>query len=159
MNRKIVYCLLALSVMTWSCSKDDDITTTEENTEIVEALTISESILELVNIHRRSIGKSILTRNSTADNLAAEHTNYMIAQQKISHDNFGARFQSLQQDVNAHAAGENVAYGYKTAQAVMQGWINSPGHKANIEGDFTHIGIAAIKNSQGLYYYSQLFYR
>jgi len=41
----------------------------------------------------------------------------------------------------------------------MQGWINSLGHKANIEGYFTHIGIAAVKNSQGVYYYAQLFYR
>lgn len=145
--------------MTWSCSKDEDIALTEESIEIDEALTISEGILELVNAHRQSIDKSSLIRNTTADDLAAEHTNYMIAQQRISHDDFSARFQSLKQDVNAYGAGENVAYGYPTAETVMEGWINSPGHKANIEGNFTHIGIAAIKNSEGVYYYTQLFYR
>ena len=145
--------------MTWSCSTDDGETLAEENIEIEETLTISESILKLVNDHRQSIGKLALTRNSTADDLAADHTNYMIAQKRISHDNFSDRFQSLQQYVNARAAGENVAYGYPDAETVMEGWLNSPGHKTNIEGDFTHIGIAAIKNSQGVYYYAQLFYR
>jgi uncharacterized protein YkwD len=41
----------------------------------------------------------------------------------------------------------------------MTGWLNSSGHKANIEGNFAHISIATIKDSQGRYYYTQLFYR
>ena len=159
MNRKILCYLMAFGFMTWSCSTGDDESLAEENIEIEETLTISESILKLVNDHRQSIGKSALTRNSIADNLAADHANYMIVQKRISHDNFSDRFQSLQQYVNARGAGENVAYGYPDAETVMEGWLNSSGHKANIEGDFTHIGIAAIKNSEGVYYYAQLFYR
>ena len=61
--------------------------------------------------------------------------------------------------LNAKAAGENVAFGYATGETVMEGWLNSPGHKANIEGNFTHIGIAAIKDENGRYYYTQLFFR
>jgi len=131
---------------------------TDEN-EGTDTLTISEEILELVNQHRQSIGKTALIRSSAADELATEHSNYMISKGAISHDNFGDRFQKLKQEVNANAAGENVAAGYPTAAAVMQGWVNSPGHKANIEGNFTHIGIASIRDSQGRYYYTQLFYR
>ena len=83
----------------------------------------------------------------------------MISENNISHDNFNARFQELQQKVNATGAGENVASGYPTAKSVREVWLNSSGHKANIEVNFTHIGIAAIKDSQGRYYYTQLFYR
>ena len=54
---------------------------------------------------------------------------------------------------------KNVASGYPTAKSFINNWLNSSGHKANIEGDFTHIGIAAIKDSHGRYYYTQLFYR
>jgi len=83
----------------------------------------------------------------------------MIAQSNISHDDFNLRFQELQQKVNAYSAGENVASGYQDASSVMNGWLNSSGHKANIEGNYTHIGLAAIKDAQGRYYYTQLFYR
>jgi len=159
MKRQITCSLLLLFFVTWSCSKDDDSEMLEDEIEIVEALTITEEILILVNEHRQNIGKSVLTRDSSADSFAEEHSNYMMAQNKISHDNFGDRFQYLQDDVNAVAAGENVASGYPTAESVMEGWLNSPGHRDNIIGNFTHIGIAAIKNPQGVYYYTQLFYR
>ena len=60
---------------------------------------------------------------------------------------------------NAVATGENVAAGQTSATAVMNAWLNSSSHKENIEGNFTHIGIAAIQNSNGTYYYTQLFFR
>lgn len=139
--------------------EDENEEETADENEGTDTLSISEEILILVNQHRQSIGKTALIRNSAADELATEHSNYMISKGAISHDNFGDRFQKLRQEVNANAAGENVAAGYPTAAAVMQGWINSPGHKANIEGDFTHIGIASVSDSQGRYYFTQLFYR
>ncbi len=46
-------------------------------------------------------------------------------------------------------AGENVAHGYATGAAVHAGWMSSPGHKANILGDFTDIGIAHISGANG----------
>ncbi len=179
MKRGLLCGLLSLMLISVSCSKEELADSNEELIELIDdvdedendgdqedienegsdALTISEEILSLVNQHRESIGKLALIRNSEADKLAADHSNYMISKGAISHDNFGLRFQKLQQEVNANSAGENVAAGYPTAQAVMQGWLNSPGHKANIEGNFTHIGIASIKDSKGRYYYTQLFYR
>jgi len=131
----------------------------EGENEGTDTFTVSEDILELVNRHRISIGKSALIRNSIADEIAVEHSNYMISKGAISHDNFMLRFQKLQQEVNASAASENVAAGYTSAESVMSAWLNSSGHKNNIEGNFTHIGIASVKDSQGRYYYTQLFYR
>ncbi len=120
---------------------------------------IVNEILNLVNDHRQSIGKSVLDFSCVATELAIEHTEYMIAQNDISHDGFQARFQELQQRLNAKSASENVASGYSSAQSVMDAWLASEGHRANIEGNFTHIGIAAIRNSQDKLYYTQLFYR
>lgn len=120
---------------------------------------ITGNILTLVNDYRQSLGKSSLEINCVATQLAIDHNLYMIDQNQISHDGFSERFQKLQQEVNAKSAGENVASGYTSAESVMNAWLNSDGHRANIEGNFTHIGIAAVRNAQGRLYYTQLFYR
>lgn len=120
---------------------------------------IINEILDLVNNHRQSVGKSTLELDCVANELAINHTKYMISQDLISHNGFQERFQELQQRVNAKSVGENVASGYSSAENVMHAWLNSEGHKTNIEGNFTHIGIAAIKNSKGTLFYTQLFYR
>lgn len=56
------------------------------------------------------------------------------------------------------ALGENIAYGYSSAVAVMQGWMNSPGHRANILfPQYTHIGIAMRVSAAGVPFYTQEF--
>ena len=53
--------------------------------------------------------------------------------------------------------GENIAYGYPSSKAVMNGWMNSDGHRANIlKTDFTGIAVGVYANS-GTYYWVQLF--
>jgi uncharacterized protein YkwD len=44
-----------------------------------------------------------------------------------------------------------------SAKEVVEGWLNSPGHKRNIEGDFTLTGIGVAKNNKGIIYYTQIF--
>lgn len=138
-----------------SCSKDDK--PTAEIIEKAEALSIADEILQILNEHRLSIAKNTLNTNDLATDLAIDHTEYMIDQNDISHDDFDERSDQLITDENASRTGENVAYGQRSAEAVMQAWLNSPGHRKNIEGDFTHIGIAVIKNPNGTYYFTQLF--
>ena len=54
--------------------------------------------------------------------------------------------------------GENIAYGYQTPSTVMNGWLNSAGHKANIENStYRAIGVGAASNSSGIMYWSQEF--
>jgi len=159
MNRGVICGLLCVLLIAGSCSKDELVGPTDLELERAEAKLYAEQILTLVNEHRESIGKLGLARNVTADDLAMTHTNFMISQGEISHTDFLSRFESLQDEENANAAAENVAAGYTSAESVMQGWIESTGHRTNIEGNFTHIGIAAGKDSNGKYYYTQLFYR
>ncbi|MFD2725703.1 CAP domain-containing protein [Hyunsoonleella rubra] len=151
-----VLCCFALVVAITSCSKDD---ISEENIELSETLSMADEILQLVNAHRASIGKNALSFNTLANDLAYEHTLYMIDQRDISHDDFDERSDRLFDEESASRTGENVAYGQRSAQAVMDAWLNSAGHRRNIEGEFTHIGIAVIKNGNETYYFTQLFFK
>ncbi len=155
---KAVFFLLLFSLF-FACSDDDSMVTETAEENVIEETTIEDAILQLVNSHRASIGKSALSVNSLAKELAKDHTLYMIDQGAISHDGFGERADQLFAQENASNVGENVAAGYPTAQSVMNAWLNSSGHRQNIEGNFTHIGISAIKNGSGTYYYTQLFLR
>jgi uncharacterized protein YkwD len=56
------------------------------------------------------------------------------------------------------SAGENIAYNYQGAQDVVTGWMNSPGHRANIlSADYTETGVAVRYNSFNEPYYVQVF--
>ena len=154
-NLKSWFFLLCFAVLltTVSCSKEDS----PEAIEKQEALSVSQEILQLVNAHRASIDSEALVTNNLATQLAEEHTYYMIGQNDISHDYFDDRADRLFDEENATGVGENVAYGQQTANDVMDAWLNSSGHRANIEGDFTHIGIGVKKNSSEVYDFTQIF--
>ncbi len=154
--------LLAFALLfgTFSCSKDDDSLPEEgDNKELVNEISVADEILKLVNEYRDSKGLSAITTNETANQLAVDHSKYMIAKGNINHDNFDQKFKTLREKENATSIAENVASSYPDAKSVMEGWINSKGHRDNLEGNFTHIGIAAVKNENGRYYYTQIFYR
>jgi uncharacterized protein YkwD len=53
--------------------------------------------------------------------------------------------------------GENVASGQMTAKEAVEGWLQSPGHKRNIEGNFTLTGIGWAKDKRGMIYFTQIF--
>lgn len=54
--------------------------------------------------------------------------------------------------------GENIAYGYPTAPTVMEAWMNSPGHRANIlRPQFTHVGMGVKRDASGRRYWVQNF--
>jgi len=153
---KVLYPILytIIFVLSFSCSNDS--LETEEESEIANN-SVENQILMLVNEHRSSIGKQSLKLNDLANSLAKDHTLHMIDKNAISHDNFNQRSQKLITNEKANSVGENVAAGQKSAQTVMNAWLNSSGHRENIEGDFTHIGISAVKNKSGTYYFTQLF--
>ncbi|SEL04358.1 Uncharacterized conserved protein YkwD, contains CAP (CSP/antigen 5/PR1) domain [Aquimarina amphilecti] len=143
-----------------SCSSEDDSGNSDISTdELINETNISDDILVLVNQHRQSIGLSTLSKNETAEQLAIDHTKYMISIDEINHDNFNQRGNILGDEENATGTAENVARFYQDAQSVVDGWLNSTGHRENIEGNYMYTGISAIKDENGRYYYTQLFYR
>lgn len=158
-----IICLLILSISLFSCSNDDDGIYFNESAEVVttdatEYSNLELEILDLVNAHRESIGLSSLKPLDIVSNVAEGHTNYMIENGEISHDNFPTRYENLIKNANAKAVGENVAYGYGSAQGVVNGWLNSSGHKAVIENlKYTHFGISTESNPEGRNFFTQMF--
>ena len=53
--------------------------------------------------------------------------------------------------------GENIAAGQRTPEQVMNGWMNSPGHRQNIMGPYTHIGVGYYVDKNGRMNWVQLF--
>ena len=69
---------------------------------------------------------------------------------------YGTPFQMMKSfGISYRTAGENIAYGYATPQAVMNGWMNSSGHRANIlNASYTRIGVGYVPSG---HYWTQLF--
>lgn len=156
---KLLYITLIITII-YSCSSEDDGEITDaETSELTNETNISDAILALVNQHRDGLGLSTLSKNGTAEQLAIDHTKYMISVNQINHDNFNQRGNALSDQENATGTAENVARFYTDAQSVVNGWLNSSGHKENIEGNYMYTGISSIKDQDGKYYYTQLFYR
>ena len=156
--------ILILSLVLFSCSNDDDGIYFEETAEVetvVNNITYSSlelEILDLVNAHRESIGLTALKPLDLVSGVAEGHTNYMIESGEISHDNFPSRSEILMKNTNAKAVGENVAYGYGSAEGVVNGWLNSEGHRKVIENPcYTYFGISTECNLQGRNYFTHIF--
>jgi uncharacterized protein YkwD len=130
-------------------------TTAPSNTGISS---YASEVLRLVNIERSKAGLSALTTNSTLT--AAANKRAQETKQSFSHTrpNGTSAFTVLgEYGISYRAAGENIAYGQRTPQEVVTGWMNSPGHRANIlNSNFGKIGIG-VYQSNGVIYWSQLF--
>ena len=144
---RIIITLFFISVL--SCNK----------TEIkYDKAGFDADILYLINEHRLSIDLNILTFNETIWKEAQIHSDNMAeGSVDFGHDGFTERTDKIYETLPGDASAENVAMGYETAEDVIAGWLNSSGHRNNIEGDYSHTGLSAIKNSEGVYYYTQIF--
>jgi uncharacterized protein YkwD len=89
---------------------------------------IQTEALNLINNARTSAGLEPLVNDPNLEALAREHVLYMIQQGKLSHDGFYDRASRS----GYRSVGENVAMGYRSAGLLVDGWLSSPGHKANI---------------------------
>jgi uncharacterized protein YkwD len=144
----LVYAAFLVSLFV-SCSKEEEAVSSYSTMEL--------EILQLVNQYRITQDLPTLSMHAVLFNQALKHTEYMISQDKLSHDNSNDRFKQISTELGSKAFGENVARGYRTAHEVVNAWLGSEGHKANIEGGFSRTGISAMRNEQGVYYYTQIF--
>lgn len=152
--------LALLTMLSFSCSTDnvdDKVDALTANLVTPATKTIETEILILINNHRLSLGLSPLNDMSVVKSVAYSHTDYMVDNNVVSHDNFFRRSTYLKENAGAKSVSENVAYGYTSAQSVVNAWIKSEGHKSNIEGDFTNFDISAEQNKDGKWYYTNIF--
>jgi len=121
-------------------------------------LIVESQILQLVNEHRASIKLKPLEMDAYITYECRAHCKDMAdGTVPFGHDGFDKRTQRIIKEIGGGATGENVAFGQKSAKSVMDSWLNSPGHRANIEGNFTTIGIGAYQEGNGAIYYTQIF--
>lgn len=115
-------------------------------------------VVSLVNEERAKAGLSALTVDSRAAAAAEVRAREIVT--SFSHTRpDGSSFSTAltQSGASFRGAGENIAYGQRTPQEVMNGWMNSQGHRANIlNADFTSIGVGYYE-SAGVGYWTQLF--
>jgi len=119
----------------------------------------ADEVAVRVNQERAANGQGALARDATLDSAAVEWARHMAATGTFEHSTNQWRQQRARPGWAA-CCGENIAAGYGTAEAVMTGWMNSPGHRANIlNGQYSHIGVGHVNVPGSPYghYWVQIF--
>lgn len=115
-------------------------------------------VVRLVNEIRKQNGLSPLTQDWELSRVARYKSQDMRDKGYFSHTSptYGTPFQMIRAfGLSYRTAGENIARGYSTPQAVVNGWMNSSGHRANIlNASFTKIGVGYVANG---HYWTQMF--
>ena len=116
-------------------------------------------VAELVNEERAKAGLQPLTLKEDITNAAQVRA--VETEKSFSHTRpDGRHFATAltEAGVSYRGAGENIAWGQKTPEQVMEGWMNSAGHRANILNEkYTSIGIGYYSSANGTNYWTQLF--
>jgi len=123
----------------------------------------TREVVELTNQHREKQGLDELSVSRPLTRSASWKSAHMAEYEYLEHDD-PAPPEERSWDERVEdcgyfgGSGENIAYGYRSPKAVMEGWLNSPGHRANIEREtYTTIGVGAITNDDGTTYWTQNF--
>lgn len=123
-----------------------------------EQLSFAEQVVELVNAERAKEGLASLTIDKKVQ--AAAQVRAVEIKTSFSHTRpNGSSFATAlkEQGVTYRRSGENIAWGQRTPQEVVNAWMNSSGHRANIMNEnFTKIGVGYYQHN-GVNYWSQLF--
>ena len=122
-------------------------------------------IFDLINAERRHQGLRTLVFSAQLNQMARIQAQNMAYYQKMAHVLPNATLPTLGD--RAHSVGysygrisENVALGYPNAETVVEGWMNSRGHRQNIlDAGVVETGIAVARSATGGLYYCQVFGR
>ena len=127
------------------------------NTE-AGVLAYEKEVVRLVNQIRAEHGLKELSYDWELSRVARYKSEDMQKNSYFSHTSptYGSPFQMMKSfGINYRSAAENIAKGYATPKAVVDGWMNSSGHRANIlNPNFTHIGVGFASNGS---YWTQMF--
>lgn len=117
-----------------------------------------KEVVELTNKERAKNGLKELTLDNELSKVAKVKSQDMSTNNYFDHTSptYGSPFDMMKQfGISYKAAGENIAKGQKTPEEVVNAWMNSEGHRANILSDkFTHIGVGYVENGN---YWTQQF--
>lgn len=115
-------------------------------------------VVRLINEIRTENGLGTLTYDWELCRVARYKSQDMHDNRYFSHNSpvYGSPFEMMKSfGIRYRSAGENIARGQATPQAVVNAWMNSAGHRANIlNASFTHIGVGYVANGK---YWTQMF--
>ena len=122
---------------------------------------MTSQVVNLVNSERAAQGLTALQKDSRLAALAQQKAEDMAKNQYFSHTSptYGSAFDMLKAaGYNYKTAGENIAMGQKSAASVMDGWMHSSGHRANIlHTSYEKIGVGYAVSADGTPYWVQIF--
>jgi len=119
-----------------------------------------QEVIRLINEIRAKNGLPPLTYHWELSRVARYKSQDMKDNRYFAHNSpiYGSPSKMIRDfGISYRAAGENIAYGYTTPQAVVNAWMNSSGHRANIlNPNYTHIGVGYVASGN---YWTQMFIR
>ncbi len=125
----------------------------------INKLSYAEQVVEIVNAERAKAGLGALTLDKSIE--AAALVRAREIEISFSHTRpDGRSFSTVLNDngISFSGAGENIAWGQKSPEEVVNAWMNSPSHRANIlNSRFTKIGVGYYQNQSGRNFWTQLF--
>ena len=120
--------------------------------------TFEQQVVDLTNQERTKRGLPALTLDTDLSKAARAKSLDMKTQGYFNHTSptYGSPFDMMKQfGISFRGAGENIAMGQRSPQEVMNAWMNSQGHRANIlNSSFTHIGVGHVADGN---YWTQMF--
>lgn len=116
-----------------------------------------QASIELLNAERAAAGLRPVAANTKVTAAAQAHSDDQARTRTMSHtgsdgSNTGVRLERV--GFSWTAWGENVAAGFTSAPSVIQAWMNSPGHRATILGNYQYMGVAVARSSDGTMYWT-----
>ena len=144
-----LFCFALLFVSAWTFAEEHCALTADE-----------QAILDQTNARRQEAGRAALKPNAVLFAIARKHAEEMAKANKLEH-----RLNGKNSGDRADAAGykwttvsENIAWNQRSVAEVMDGWMRSSGHRANLLGrDVTEMGVGIAANSKGELYWVQVF--
>jgi uncharacterized protein YkwD len=130
---------------------------------VVNFSTVESQILHFVNVERSRNGLDTLRWNAALDKMAKVQAVEMAAERKMAHELPDAAYPTLKDRAKYAGYGyrrlaENIAYGYPSARAVVDGWMRSPAHRANIlNTGVVETGVGVARSTNGALYFAQTF--
>lgn len=124
-----------------------------------EERSFAEKVADLVNAERAKAGLDALTIDKGIESAALVRAKEIETSFSHTRPN-GSSFSTVltENGITFRGSGENIAWGQRTPEEVMNGWMNSEGHRANIlNPKFKKIGVGFYQNAEGRNYWTQLF--
>ncbi|MCE9606342.1 MAG: CAP domain-containing protein [Planctomycetia bacterium] len=113
--------------------------------DVFELTSTESTVLEMTNNERVRRGMKPLVIDPSLVESARQHANWMAASHRMQH--------------TTKPVGENIAMGQRTCTEVLNVWMNSSGHRANILGGWNRVGAAAYTSPSGRVYWCLQFLR